>query len=126
MEDIELDNKMSYRDLTFNNKDIRDYFYSKSDVAPIQEMKYLITHPMHHPNFLDDITLLSEELEDLAAEKGLSNAVVGRLETMAVELVTAITSSDEMAAERLLQSLREYVGLIEYLFRSVRHVPTRF
>lgn len=109
-------------DLTFRNPKIYNYFYGKSQEIPLEEIQFVLEHPLIHPTFLDDIQLLSHELELMVTEKSLSGAVVKRLESLALEMTTALSQGDK-AALKLAGCLKEYVVLLEHLFRSVQWSP---
>lgn len=93
-------------DFTLSNNNILDFFTGKSDTAPVNEFKYLHSHPMIRPNFLTEIEdLLKQACEKLQGANLNQDAFIPLLSEHGRILGTNIEDF-EGKAETILNSMK--------------------
>ncbi len=89
-------------DLTLSNSNIGSYFNGTSDSPPIEELKYLHTHPLVKPNFLIEISNFAK-----ANLSKYSKQELQLLSLSAIELGSLVTGLPDKGTEEICRILRD-------------------
>ena len=111
---------LSEKDFSLSNPEIKGYFEFTSNTPPEGEIKYLHTHPLVTPNFVEEINILVVKAgERLASAKGIGyDQYIKRIQETCIKLGESIPNMEMPDPANTLFYLREAYTLSNEILRN--------